>query len=171
VHLRSCRVFLCFVDRASRYIYVIKTNWTHYLSSVYFVSKPLHVSGVFVAHHQEVYCIYTATGTCFSFQLTLCWPANRQSTEKHSTYQLLYIYSIPPDDGLQIRPKYVEVDWRNKLRINSKSSCFYYIDSCRVFVRGVTICNDLGVVIKHRCHERPKHYQYPLKINSLIACR
>jgi len=29
---------------------------------------------------------------------------------KHNTYQLLYIYSIPPDDGLQICPKHVEVD-------------------------------------------------------------
>jgi len=37
-------------------------------------------------------------------------PVNRQSTEKHNTYQLLYIYSIPPDDGLQICPKHVEVD-------------------------------------------------------------
>jgi hypothetical protein len=25
-------------------------------------------------------------------------------------YELLYIYSIPPDDGLQICPKHVEVD-------------------------------------------------------------
>jgi hypothetical protein len=30
----------------------------HYLSSVYFINQPLHVSGIFVAHHQEVYCIY-----------------------------------------------------------------------------------------------------------------
>ena len=30
----------------------------HCLSSVYFVSQPLHVSGIFVAHHQEAYCIY-----------------------------------------------------------------------------------------------------------------
>jgi len=37
---------------------------------------------------------------------------------------LLYIYSIPPDDGLQICPKYVEVDGRNKLRIDSASSWF-----------------------------------------------
>jgi hypothetical protein len=29
-----------------------------------------------------------------------------------------------PDDGLQICPKHVEVDWRNKLRINSASSWF-----------------------------------------------
>jgi len=27
----------------------------HYLSSVYFVNQPLHVSDIFVAHHQEVY--------------------------------------------------------------------------------------------------------------------
>jgi hypothetical protein len=37
----------------------VKTNLMHYLSSVYFVSQPLHVLGIFVAHHQEVYCINT----------------------------------------------------------------------------------------------------------------
>ena len=42
----------------------MKTNLMHCLSSVYFVNQPLHVSGIFVAHHQEVYCIYTAIGTC-----------------------------------------------------------------------------------------------------------
>ena len=55
----------------------------HYLSSVYFFSQPLHVSGIFVAHHQEVYCVYTTTGTCCAFQLTVRWP-----------YQLLYIYAV-----------------------------------------------------------------------------
>jgi len=30
----------------------------HYLSSVYFVSQLLHILGIFVAHHQEIYCIY-----------------------------------------------------------------------------------------------------------------
>jgi len=43
-----------------------------YLSLVYFVKQPLHVSGIFVAHHQEVYCIYTTIGTCCAFQLTVC---------------------------------------------------------------------------------------------------
>jgi len=38
---------------------IINTNLKHYLSSVYFVNQPLHVSGIFIAHHQEVYCIYT----------------------------------------------------------------------------------------------------------------
>ena len=36
----------------------MKTNLIHYLSSVYFVNQPLRVSGIFVAHHQEVYYIY-----------------------------------------------------------------------------------------------------------------
>jgi len=54
----------------------------HYLSSVYFVNEPLHVLGIFVAHHQEVYCIYTTAGT---------------RCEKHNTYQFfvyIYIYIV-----------------------------------------------------------------------------
>jgi len=47
-------VFLWYIED----ICVITTNLMRYLSSVYFVSQPLHVSGIFVAHHQEVYCIY-----------------------------------------------------------------------------------------------------------------
>jgi len=35
---------------------VMKTKLIHYLSSVHFVSEPQHVSGMFEAHHQEVYC-------------------------------------------------------------------------------------------------------------------
>ena len=58
--------FLCFVDSESRYICVIQTNLMHYLSSVYFVNQRLHVSGIFVAHRQEVYCIYATIGTCYA---------------------------------------------------------------------------------------------------------
>ena len=67
---------------------------------------------------------------CCAFQLTVCWPTDSRpkSTKRtncgHNPYQLLYIYSIPPDDRLQILPKHVEVDWRNKLRIYSASSWF-----------------------------------------------
>ena len=57
------------------------------------------------------------------------------STKKHNMYQLLYIYSIPPDDGLQICPKYVEVDWRNKLRINTASSWLSWHGSITPFTR------------------------------------
>jgi len=60
-------------------------------------------------------CICFACWMLLNF--TFCWPASRY------IYQL-YIYSIPPDDGLQICPKHVEVDWRNKLTINSASSWF-----------------------------------------------
>ena len=42
-------------------------------------------------------------------------PANRQSTKKHNTYQLLHKNSTPPDDGLQICPKHVELDWQNNI--------------------------------------------------------
>jgi hypothetical protein len=68
-----------------------------YLSSVRFVSHPLHVSGIFAAHHQEVYFMYTTIGTFCAFQLTVGQVAE-------------YIYSITPDDWLQICPKHVEVD-------------------------------------------------------------
>jgi hypothetical protein len=46
---------VCSVDRASRYNYIIKTNLMHYLYYVYSVNQPLHISGIYVAHHQEVY--------------------------------------------------------------------------------------------------------------------
>jgi hypothetical protein len=36
----------------------MKTNQMHYLSLIYFVIQPLHVSGMFTAHHQEVFTEY-----------------------------------------------------------------------------------------------------------------
>jgi hypothetical protein len=38
--------------------FLIKTNLMHYLSSIYFVKQLLRVSGVFTAHHQEVFTLY-----------------------------------------------------------------------------------------------------------------
>ena len=56
------------------FIRVIKTNLMHYLSSVYFVSKPLHVSGIFVAHHQELYCTYITIDTwCAFYRCVVMW--------------------------------------------------------------------------------------------------
>jgi len=40
-----------------------------FILSLFFVNQPLHVSGVSVAHHQEVYCIHTAIGTCCAVQV------------------------------------------------------------------------------------------------------
>ena len=45
----------------------MKTNLMHYLPLGYFINQPLHVLGTFVAHHQEVYSIYTTTGTYCAF--------------------------------------------------------------------------------------------------------
>jgi len=56
----------------------------------------------------------------------------QQTTKKHDTYRLFYIYSIPPDDGLQICPKHVEFDWHNKLMINQVG--FHYTDVSRCTV-------------------------------------
>jgi hypothetical protein len=36
----------------------MKTNQMHYLSLIYFVNQTLHVSGMFIAHHQEVVTVY-----------------------------------------------------------------------------------------------------------------
>jgi hypothetical protein len=36
----------------------MKINQMRYLSLIYFVSQPLHVSAVFIAHHQEVFTVY-----------------------------------------------------------------------------------------------------------------
>jgi hypothetical protein len=36
----------------------MKTNQMHYLSLIYFVNQPLHVLGMFIAHHQEVFTVY-----------------------------------------------------------------------------------------------------------------
>jgi len=71
----------------------MKTNLMHYLSSVCFVSQHLHVSDMFIAHHQEVYSIYTTIGTCCAFYLTVFWPGwpTDSQIKKHNTYQLLYI--------------------------------------------------------------------------------
>jgi len=55
--IQTIHFFKCSVDRASRYIRAIKTNLMHYLSSDYFVSQSLHVSSIFVAHHQG-YTVY-----------------------------------------------------------------------------------------------------------------
>jgi hypothetical protein len=36
----------------------MKTNLIHYLSLIYLTKQPLHVSGVSIAHHQEVFAVY-----------------------------------------------------------------------------------------------------------------
>ena len=115
----------------------MKTNLMHYLSSVYFVNQPPDVSGMLVAHHQELYCVYIYI-YIYIWKLVrvvlFSWlsvgqvgfhfsPANSQLKSTTRT-NCFYTYSIPPDDGLQTCPKHEEVHWWNKLSINSASSWF-----------------------------------------------
>jgi hypothetical protein len=75
----------------------MKTNWTHYFSLSYFVKKPLHVSGVFIAHHQEVFTVYVQQlvrvirlGDCqFHPYPTSCQSPKRITRTIHSEYLLM----------------------------------------------------------------------------------
>ena len=61
------REILCFVDRASRYIHSKKTQlYAQFIFST-FRQTPLHVSGISIAHQQEVHHIDTTVGTYCSF--------------------------------------------------------------------------------------------------------
>jgi hypothetical protein len=54
--------------------FVMKTNQMHYFSLIYFVSQPVHVSGMYCPSSRGIHCICTAVGTCYTFKLTGCWP-------------------------------------------------------------------------------------------------
>jgi hypothetical protein len=43
----------------------MEVNLNHYLSLIYFVNQPLHVSGIF-AHDQEVFTVYVQQLVCFT---------------------------------------------------------------------------------------------------------
>jgi hypothetical protein len=47
----------------------------HQISKIYFVTKLLHVSGIFCAHHQELSAVRTAIGTFHAGYVT----ASKQS--------------------------------------------------------------------------------------------
>jgi len=97
--VKHCREFFC--CPASRCIRVMKSNLMHYLSPVHFVNQPLHVSCIFVAHHQEVYWEYIYIYIYiqqFVNIVLFSWPYivhrkwdSRPSTKKHNAYQFLYI--------------------------------------------------------------------------------
>ena len=65
------------------------------LSSVHFVNQLLHVSGIFVAHHQEVYYIYIYNNwyvLCFSVDCLMAGrPADSQLKSTPHTNCCIYI--------------------------------------------------------------------------------
>jgi hypothetical protein len=69
-----------------------KTNLKHcFLSSVYSVIKPIHVSGLLVSHHQEV-AMYICDNWYVSYVLVDCRRVRWQWAKTYNTYQLLHIY-------------------------------------------------------------------------------
>jgi hypothetical protein len=61
----------------------MKTNLMHYLSLIYFIKQPLHVSGMFIAHYLEVFAVYVQ-----QLVRVIC-----SGDWQLAMYQLLYIYS------------------------------------------------------------------------------
>jgi hypothetical protein len=106
-----------------------ETNLMLYLSSVYWVTTPLHVLGLLVAHHQEVpmhicdiwYVLYVIVDLL---------GLDGMDPVPYTVYTLL-----PTDDGLLASPKHVEVEWLNKCKINSASSWFHYTHISRCTVK------------------------------------
>jgi hypothetical protein len=104
--------------------FVMKTNQMHYVSFIYFVSQPLHVSGVFIVHHQEVFTVYVQKLVrVIGLSSILTRPAASQLTR--ITRANCCTYTVNTCWWWAINtPETVEVEWRNKLRINSASGWF-----------------------------------------------
>jgi hypothetical protein len=67
--------------------FVMKTNQMHYLSLIYFVNQPLHVSGMFIAHHQAVFIVYVQQ---LVHVMHLTWLAAGWVRIEHPTFVLCY---------------------------------------------------------------------------------
>jgi hypothetical protein len=66
----------------------MKTNLMQYLSLIYYITQPVHVSGICCPSSGGVHCICTAVGTvAFS-------PSQLPVNLTYNMYQLLYIYSV-----------------------------------------------------------------------------
>jgi hypothetical protein len=44
--------------------FVMTTNQMHHLSLIYFVNQSLRVSGMFIAHHQEIFTVFVQQLVC-----------------------------------------------------------------------------------------------------------
>jgi hypothetical protein len=80
VHTRTCKIHRKYRQgegclhvsclnkriRIKLYIVVIKTNLMYCLSVLYFVTQPVHVTGICFASSGGIQCICTAIGTCYT---------------------------------------------------------------------------------------------------------
>jgi hypothetical protein len=86
------------------------TNLMHYLPSVYSFTIALHVSGLLVAHHQDVAMYISNNGYVFYVLVDCRWAWTPDSELKLTTRANCHTYTLlPPDDGLLASPKHVEV--------------------------------------------------------------
>jgi hypothetical protein len=67
----------------------------HCLSLVSLIIAPLHVSGAYAAHHQEVECIYVTNGTCYTSKLTIDNTIQilKETTRARVSDNCIYIYT------------------------------------------------------------------------------
>ena len=104
-----------------RKIRVMKTNFMRYLSSVYFVSQPLHVSVIFEAHHQWVYCVYTTRTLSRTKIHRLKFSKSR--TGSHVTYSAVIIRIVLLFPCLRIRgvsPSSIHYNQSHRVYINRR---------------------------------------------------
>jgi hypothetical protein len=94
-----------------------ETNLMHYLHSAYWVTIILHVSGLPVAHHQDV-----AMYICDSWYVLYGLVDRRRTTRTNCCIHTL----LPSDDDKLASPKPVKVYWLNKMNINRASTWFHY---------------------------------------------
>jgi hypothetical protein len=86
-----------------------ETNLMHYLSSVYWVTIPLHVLDLLLAHHQEV-TLYICDNQYVLYVIVDCRHAWMDSQLRCTTRTNCQMYTlIPPDDGQLTSPKHVGV--------------------------------------------------------------
>jgi hypothetical protein len=83
----------------------------HYLSSVYSVTIPLNVSGLLVAHQQEVSICICDSWYVLYVESTVGGPSQLSHTHTH-THIYIYIYILlAPDDGILTSPEHIEVQY------------------------------------------------------------
>jgi hypothetical protein len=71
-HVQEMWFYWTIKKKACILFFVMKTNKMHYLFLIYFVNQPLHVLGMFIAHHKEVFTVYVQQLVCV---IPLSWLA------------------------------------------------------------------------------------------------
>jgi hypothetical protein len=108
----SIQWILCFVDSTSRYMSVIKPTCCTIYLQFFSVTIPLHVSGLLVAHHQEV-TMYICDKQYVNVGEPASIPTRPDVSPLRCTARTnchIYEYTLlPPDDGLLASPKLLEI--------------------------------------------------------------